>query len=111
MLMNNLVREVLLVACSNKPLYDELLPFIQDIDFFMAESKRNISDKKWENINQNAIELLDNIKAKVDTLREPEWNEYINVVVAPPKIPLHVQRMKAIGYSENINMGKEDNIL
>lgn len=108
MLMNNLVREVLLVACSNKPLYDELLPYIHDIDFFMAESLRNIDDGKWANINQDAIDLLDKIKAKVDTLREPEWNEYVNVVVTPPKIPLKVQRMKAVGHIENMEMGKED---
>lgn len=105
MLMNNLVREVLLVACSNKPLYDELFPYIHDIDFFMAESSRNISDS---NINQDAIDLLDKIKAKVDTLREPEWNEYVNVVVTPPKIPFKVQRMKAVGHMENMEMGKED---
>jgi hypothetical protein len=108
MLMSKLVREVLLVACSNKPLYDELLPYIQKIDFFMIESERNIADNKMANINQDAILLLDEIKAKVDTLREPAWNEYINVVVAPPNIPYKVQRMKAVGHYENIGMGKED---
>lgn len=108
LLMNRLVREVLLVACSNKPLYDELFPFIHEIDFFMAESLRNMSDSKWPNINQDAIELLDKIKAKVDTLSEPDWNEYINVVVDPPKIPFKVQRMKTVGHYENNVMGKED---
>jgi hypothetical protein len=100
MLMSKLVREVLLVACSNKPLYDELLPYIQKIDFFMIESERNI--------NQDAIDLLDEIKAKVDTLKEPAWNEYVNVVVVPPNIPAKVQRMKAVGHYENSDMGKED---
>ena len=101
MLMNNLVREVLLIACSNKPLYDELLPYIQKIDLFMIESSER-------NINQDAILLLDEIKAKVDTLREPAWNEYVNVVVPPPKIPANVQRMKAVGRVENDNMRDQD---
>jgi len=109
-LMKNLVREVLLIACSNKPLYDELLPYILNIDSFMAESNRNISDNKYANINQDAIELLDKIKEKVGTLSEPDSNEYVNIVVAPPKIPLKVQRMKAVGYNENISMGKEDSL-
>jgi len=109
-LMKNLVREVLLIACSNKPLYDELLPYILNIDSFMAESNRNISDNKYANINQDAIELLDKIKEKVGTLREPDSNEYVNIVVAPPKIPIKVQRMKGVGYSENIYMGKEDSL-
>ena len=108
MLMSNLVKQVLLVACSNKPLYDELLPSIQDIDLFMAKSERNTADNNWANINQDAIDLLDKIKAKVDTLGEPAWNEYVNVVVAPPKIPFSVQRMKAVGFSENISMSEED---
>jgi len=110
MLMDKLVRDVLLVACSNKPLYDELSPHIRNIDFFMAESERNLSENKWANVTQDAIELLDKIKAKVDTLREPAWNEYIDVLIAPPKIPIHLQRMKANGRFENSLMGKEDNL-
>ena len=110
MLMDKLVRDVLLIACSNKPLYDELLPYIRNIDFFMAESERNLSENKWSNVNEDAIELLNKIKAKVETLREPAWNEYIDVVIAPPKIPLHLQKMKATGRFENSLMGKEDNL-
>ena len=110
MLMDKLVRDVLLIACSNKPLYDELLPYIRNIDFFMAESERNLSENKWSNVNEDAIELLNKIKAKVDTLREPAWNEYIDVVIAPTKIPLRLQKMKATGRFENSLMGKEDNL-
>jgi hypothetical protein len=76
----------------------------------MAESERNLSENKWANVTQDAIELLDKIKAKVDTLREPAWNEYIDVLIAPPKIPIHLQRMKANGRFENSLMGKEDNL-
>lgn len=61
-----------------------------------------------ENINQDAILLLDEIKAKVDTLSEPAWNEYVNVVVAPPRIPAKVQKMKAFGYNETNEMRKQD---
>jgi hypothetical protein len=100
-LMSRLVREVLLVACSNKPLCDELLPYIQKIDLFMIESSER-------NINQDAILLLDEIKAKVRTLREPARNEYVNVVVAPPKIPAKVQKMNAVSRHEINAMGNED---
>jgi hypothetical protein len=108
MVMNILVREVLFVACSNKPLYGELFPYFQKIDSFMAESNRHLSDNKWKNINQDAIELLDKIKAKVDTLKEPAFNEYVDIVVAPPKIPFSVQRMNAVAFSERLSMSKED---
>jgi hypothetical protein len=107
-LMVLLVREVLLVACSNKPMYDELSHFFTEIDDFIYETKQKIMDSKWENINSDATKLLGKIKSKVDTLEEPSWNEYVNVVVPGRKIPIKTQRENARNHNENNTMGIED---
>ena len=109
-LMILLVREVLLVACSNKPIHDELFPFIADIDVFYKETKQNIMDSKWKHINTNATDLMEKIVTKVNTLDEPSWNEYFNVVVPNRKISFKTQRENARNFNENNTMGREDGL-